>query len=146
MKDILKWPLIAAALAVVLRVVAERAGAPHFISASLSVAALITVLGPLYFAIRIGSAGTERPYLTLLKLVLIYAICARAMVLPTYWMARIYNWPEPRFAGLAGSSPFVGFVALPLLTAAFWIAASVILGGAVGAAALTMARARTKSA
>jgi hypothetical protein len=84
----------------------------------------------------------------LIMLVLIYAICTRAMVLPTYWLARIYNWPESRFAGLAGPdvSPFVGFIGIPFQTAAIWIAASLVVGTAVGSIALAMSRARAKTA
>src|SRR2546430_1320530 len=55
LKGILKWPLIVAAIVVVLRVIVERAGAPAAVSNLLSVAALTTVLGPLYFALQIRS-------------------------------------------------------------------------------------------
>src|SRR5437870_956268 len=91
-KEFLKWPLIVAAAVVILRVVAERTGAPHFVSSSLSVAALTTVLVPIYFAVRIHQAKQPHPYLTLLTLVFVYVVCARAMVLPTYWAARVYHW------------------------------------------------------
>ena len=147
MKGILKFPLIAAAVVVVLRVIVERAGAPVVVSNMLSVAALHTLLGPLYFAVRIGGASTQRPYLMLIKLIGIYAIWTRAMILPTYWLARIFGWPEPRFAGLAGPhvTPFVGFIALPFVTAGFWIAASIAIGGAIGATALAIVRSRIKT-
>ena len=89
LKEILKWPLIVAAIVVVLRVIVERAGAPAAVSNMLSVAALTTVLGPLYFALQIALARKPGPYLMLIQLILIYAECARAMVLPTYWAARM---------------------------------------------------------
>jgi hypothetical protein len=148
LQGILKWPLIVAAVVVVSRVVAERAGAPGVVSNMLSVAALHTVIVPLYFAVRIGKTSEPRPYLTLIKLIAIYAICTRAMVLPTYWAARIFNWPEPRFAGLAGPdvTPFVGFIGVPFVTAAFWIVASIVIGGAIGAIALTIVRSQMKTA
>ena len=44
LKEILKWPLIVAAIVVILRVILERAGAPAAVSNMLSVAALTTVL------------------------------------------------------------------------------------------------------
>src|SRR5262249_17047891 len=121
LQGILKWPLIVAAVVVISRVLVERAGAPGVVSNMLSVAALHTLIVPLYLAGRIGRSNDPRPYFTLIKLIAIYAICTRAMVLPTYWAARIFNWPEPRFAGLAGPdvTPFVGFIAVPFLTAAF---------------------------
>ena len=142
LQGILKWPLIVAAVVVVSRVVAERAGAPGVVSNMLSVAALHTVIVPLYFAVRIGKTSEPSPYLTLIKLIAIYAICTRDMVLPTYWAARIFNWPEPRFAGLDGPdvTPFVGFIGVPFVTAAIWIVASIVVGGAIGAIALTIMR------
>ena len=146
MKGILKWPLIVAAAVVVLRVITERAGAPPLLNSLLSVAALTTVLGPVYFGIQLGLAGKPRPYWMLIKLVGIYVVCARAMVLPTYWAARIYNWPEPRFAGLNHPDPMVGFIWLPMLTAAFWIAGSLAVGGVSGAIALAIVRSRTSKA
>src|SRR5262249_1724358 len=125
----------------------ERAGAPGVVSNMLSVAALHTLIVPLYLAVRIGRSNDPRPYFTLIKLIAIYAICTRAMVLPTYRAARIFNWPEPRFAGLAGPdvTPFVGFIAVPFLTAAFWIGASLVIGGAIGATVLAVARSRMKT-
>jgi hypothetical protein len=140
LKDILKWPLVVAAFVVVSRVIVERAGAPTMVSNLFSAAVLITALGPIYFAVRIGMAGKARPYWILIKLVVIYAACTRAMVLPTYWLARVFHWQERRFGGLAEPNPFVGFIELPLFTAAFWILASLVVGGAIGSAVLTVVR------
>jgi len=142
MKGILKWPLIVAALVVVLRVIVERAGAPSQISNLFSAAALTTVLGPLYFAIQIALGKKPRPYLMELQLVFVYAVCVRAMVLPTYWAARIFNWTESRFGGVNNPNPIVGFLALPLLTAAFWIVVSMISGTILGFATLAIMRFR----
>ena len=134
MKGILKWPLIIAAVVVVLRVVVEQAGAPNIVANVLSVVALHFFIGPVYFAIRIAKSGIPHPYTTLFKLVTLYVVLIRAMVLPTYWLARLYEWPQPRFYGLAGPdvTPFTGYIAIPLVTAAFWIFASVIFGGVLG--------------
>src|SRR5207245_907974 len=63
LKEILKWPLIVAAIVVVLRVIVERAGAPAAVSNMLSVAAMTTVLGPLYFALQFGLAAEARRWL-----------------------------------------------------------------------------------
>ena len=145
LKEILKWPLIVAAIVVVLRVIVERAGAPPVVSNLLSVAALTTVLGPLYFALQVGLARKPRPYLMLTQLVLIYVVCARAMVLPTYWAARIFGWTESRFGGVDAPNPLVGFIALPLLTAAFWIVASMVSGCAIGFGTLAFMRSRMKT-
>ena len=145
MQGILKWPLIVAAIVVLFRVIVERAGAPHAISNLLSVAALTTVLGPLYFWLQIGLAGKPRPYLMLIQLVITYAVCARAMVLPTYWAARMLHWTEPRFAGVDAANPLVGFIALPLLTAAFWIGVSMVTGSAIGFITLAIVRSLMKT-
>src|SRR5438477_1933934 len=145
LKGILKWPLIVTAMVVVLRVIVERAGAPAAVSNLLSVAALTTVLGPLYFAFQIGLARKPRPNWMLIQLIFIYVVCARAMVLPTYWAARIFDWPESRFAGVNAPNPLVGFVALPLLTAAFWIVASMVSGSVIGFTTLAIVRSRMKT-
>ena len=134
MKGILKWPLIIAAVVVVLRVVVEQAGAPDAVANLLSVVALHFLIGPVYFAIRIARSGIPSPYTTLFKLITLYVVLTRAMVLPTYWLARVYEWPQQRFYGLAGPdvTSFRGYIAIPFNTAAFWIAASVIFGGILG--------------
>jgi amino acid transporter len=144
LQGILKWPLIIAAVVVVLRVVMERAGAPVTVSNLLSVVALHTLLVPLYFAIRIGRSGVQRPYWMLIKLVAIYVVLTRAMIILTYWLARIYEWKEPRFAGLTGPgvTPFTGFIAIPFLTAALWISASLVVGGMIGTIVVAVLRSR----
>jgi len=146
LKGILKWPLIVATVVVVLRVVVERAGGPGAVSSMLSVVALHTFLGPLYFAIRIGRSAEPRPYLTLIKLIVIYAVATRVMVLPVYWLARVFQWPESRFYGLWGPevTPFTGFITVPLVTAAFWIGASIVIGGAIGAATVAIVRSTSR--
>ena len=122
MKGILKWPLIVAAVVVVLRVVNERAGGPPALSSALSVVALHTLLVPVYFAIRLARSGAERPYAALLKLILVYAIWTRAMLIPVYWLARVFEWPESRSDGLYGPdvNAIVGFIVIPFVTALFW--------------------------
>lgn len=146
MKGILKWPLIIAALVVVLRVINERSGGSTVLSSALSVAALHTVLAPIYFAIRLAGSNVERPFATLLKLILAYAVWTRAMVIPVYWLARVYEWPERRFDGLWGPNvgAFEGFVGVPFVTALIWIVASVVVGGAIGAGVLAVMNSRSK--
>jgi hypothetical protein len=131
-KQILKWPLIIAAAVVVLRVIVERAGASDAVANILSVVALHFLIGPVYFAIRVGMSAESRPYFILFKLIALYVVLTRIMILPTYWLARIYGWPQGRFGGVASGSPFMGFFVIPFATAAFWIVASVIFGSVVG--------------
>jgi len=146
LRGILKWPLIITAIVVVLRVISERAGAPVIVSNLLSVVALHTLIVPIYLAVRLAIGGVERPYLNLFKLILIYVLAARALILPTYWLARIFRWSDNRFAGLSDSSPFIGFIAIPILTAAFWIATSLVVGGAIGSLILAIVAPRSRAA
>jgi hypothetical protein len=134
MKGILKWPLIIAAVVTVLRVVIERAGAPDMISGIFGVVWLHLILVPLYFAFRIAKSNVSRPYLTQLKLTFLYVVFARLMILPTYWLGYIYQWPQSRFSGLIGPdvTPFEGYIGVPLVTAAIWIVLSTVIGGAIG--------------
>ena len=140
LKSLQKGPLILGAIVIVARVASERLGAPHMFSAALSAVWLHTLIVPIYFAIRIGRSAVPRPYLVQFKNVLLYVTIMRAMLLVPYWMARIYGWDEPRFGGLSSSSPFVGFVLIPVLTGVFWIVASTITGTGVGAAIIAYMR------
>lgn len=139
---ILKWPLVLTAVVVVLRVILERAGVSDTVNNVLSVAVLHTLLVPIYIAVKLGRSGDGRPYVSLIKLIAIYAVLARIMILPTYWAARIFEWTNPRFAGLWGPdvSAFVGFVGVPLITAAFWIVPSIVVGGLIGSIVLAATR------
>ena len=138
MRGILKWPLIIAAIVVVTRVVLERSGTSSGISSLLSVVVLYLLICPVYFAIRLGASGVKRPYFSLLKTIAIYAALARAMVIPTYWLAYLYQWPEGRFStnqgGVVGEgvAPLSAYLLIPLGAGLVWIVASVIIGGAVG--------------
>ena len=129
----MKWPLAVAAAVIVLRVIVERAGAPENISNLFSAVALHLVIAPLYFAIRIGMSGIPRPYLAQLKLVVLFVLLTRAMVLPTYWLAHIMDWHQQRFGGLTGDvSPFTAYVGIPFATAGIWIVMSTIVGTLLG--------------
>jgi hypothetical protein len=139
-RGILKWPLIIAAAVTVLRVIVEQAGAPDSVSNLVSVVALHLLIVPLYFAYKIGKSEIPNPYLTQLKLVAIYAVLTRMMIIPTYWLARIYSWPQTRFAGVSDSPPFTGLVLIPFGTAAFWIVASTIFGTGIGCTVIALLR------
>lgn len=138
MKGILKWPLIVAAVVVVMRVVVERAGVSDHVSNYFSVVALHLVIAPLYFAIRIATSEVRRPYLTQIKLVVFYVVLTRALILPTYWAARIFGWEQGRFGGLSGSTPFAGYVTIPFQTAAAWIVISTCVGTVLGFVVIAM--------
>jgi hypothetical protein len=142
MKGIMKWPLIVAAIVTVLRVVVERAGASDSISGLFSVVALHLLIVPLYFAFRIANSEVSRPYLTQVKLTFIFVVLARAMILPTYWLGYIYQWPQSRFSGLIGPdvTPFAGYIGVPVITGLIWIGFSTIGGGAFGCVVIALWR------
>ena len=140
MKGLLKGPLIVAAVVVVGRVVMERLGAPQSVNDWISAAALTCLIGPAYFAMKIARSGAPRPYSTQLKATALYAVLVRAMLLPVYWLAFYLGWPEPRFFVPPDAGPLVGYIALPFGTAAFWIVASVIVGGILGALIIALGR------
>jgi hypothetical protein len=135
MTSLLKTPLIIAAIVVVGRVIIERTNVVPQISNYLSAVVLTVLLAPLYFGLKIAFNRIPRPYATHLKATALYAVLVRAMILPVYWLAFYYGWPEQRFAipPEAGTGPLAGYVIVPFLTAAFWILASIIVGGAIGA-------------
>ena len=128
MKYLLKWPLIITAVIVVTRVLLERFGAPPAVNNTLSVLLLTMLIVPLYFVGRIANSGEAHPYRTLLKITGLYALLARAMIIPTYWFAHIYQWPEPRFEGVVrpGVTTFKAFVLTPLNPAV--LIASIVIG------------------
>ena len=138
MKGMLKGPLIIAAILVVGRVVLERTGAPGWLSNLFSVVILYVFIAPLYFAFRIANSGVDRPYRTLFKKTALFTALARSMIIPTYWLAYHYQWPEFRFSVAGGGNvgpgvtPFVGYVGIPLFAAAAWILISLIVGGGLG--------------
>jgi hypothetical protein len=152
MKDLLKWPLIIAAILVVARIVLEQAGAPDSINNLVSVAVFYVSIAPLYFAFRISKSEAPRPYLTLLKNTALFAALARSMVIPTYWLAYIFQWPQGRFSvdqgGVVGPgvTPLRGFILVPLFAAAAWVVFSVVAGGGLGSIVIAVKRAKSASA
>jgi hypothetical protein len=139
MKDILRWPLIVAAVVVVLRVLLERAGAPATVTNLFSVVALHLVIAPVYFGIRVGLSGQPRPYLTLITLVASFVVMTRAMIIPIYWLAHIQGWEQQRFGGLGPDTPpFIAYFTIPFGTAALWIVATLVIGNVLGSVAVAI--------
>ena len=146
MKGMLKGPLIIAAILVVGRIVLERMGAPETINNVVSVVIFYVLIAPLYFAFRIAKSDVPRPYLTLLKNTALFTVLARAMVIPTYWLAYMYQWPQGRFSvaqgGVVGPgvTPLQGYVVIPLLAAGAWIIISLVVGGGLGSIVIKVKR------
>jgi hypothetical protein len=149
LKGMLKWPLVIAGIVVVLRVLLEQLQAPARVSNLVSVVALYLAIGPVYFAVHIARSGIEHPYRQLLKSTVLYATLARALVIPTYWLAYIYQWQTPRFlvsqGGVVGPnvSPFRAFVGVPLVAGIAWVIGSLIIGGTLGTIVIAVMRPKT---
>jgi hypothetical protein len=143
MKGMLKWPLVIAAIVIVARIVLEQSGAPDTINNLFSVVVLYVFIVPIYFALRIANSGFAHPYKTLLKNVAIYAALARAMVIPTYFLAYIYEWPAQRFAatggGVVGLTPLNACI-IVIAAFAIWVTASVVIGGGIGSVIIALRR------
>lgn len=150
MKCMLKMPLIVAAVVVVLRVVLEQAGVSDSINNVASAAALYLIIFPVYFAVRIAGSDIAKPFRTLMKNVAIYSAAVRLMIVPTYWLAYIYQWPAPRFAisngGVVGPdvTPLQAFVLTPLLAVVAWVVFSLVIGGGIGSAIIALKRRAVK--
>jgi hypothetical protein len=146
LKGMLKWPLVIAAIAVVLRVVLEQLHAPAIASNLVSVVALYLAVFPIYFAVRISRSGIEHPYRQLFKSIALYAALARALVIPTYWLAYIYQWQVSRFlvsqGGVVGPNvgPVRAFVGIPLAAGIAWVIGSLIIGGTLGSIVIAIMR------
>jgi hypothetical protein len=146
LKGMLKWPLIIAGVAVVLRVVLEQMQAPAPLTNAISVVMMYLLIFPIYFAIRIARSGVDHPYRQLLKSITLYAALARSLVIPTYWLAYIYQWQIPRFlvsqGGVVGPdvTPLRAYVGVPLAAGIAWVIGSIIIGGTFGSVIILVMR------
>ncbi len=143
--SLLKWPLVVAAIAVVLRIVLELSGAPGPLVNAVSVVVLYLLICPIYFAVRIAGSGDAHPYRTHFKTTALYTALCRGMIIPTYWLAYHFQWTAPRFqldnGGVVGegSTVFYAFW-FPFGAAVIWIVASLVIGGGIGSAIIAVKR------
>jgi hypothetical protein len=95
---------------------------------------------PLYFAIRIALGGEAQPNGTFLKANVLYATLARAMIIPTYWLAHVFQWGDARFESVVreGGSPLKVYFLTPLNPFIFLL--SIIVGSGCGLVALVVVR------
>jgi hypothetical protein len=137
----MKWPLIVAAALVVGRIVIEQLGAPEMVNNIFGVAWLYFLV-PIYFARQIAVSGDPKPFKSLIKSTALYAAYTRLMVLPTYWLAYVFNWTAPRFSSAQGGvvaadgaepvTPLMAYLIIPVRNALVWILFATIVGGLVG--------------
>jgi hypothetical protein len=144
-KGMIKVPLIIAAVLVILRVVLEQLGSPESVNQIFGVAWLYFVV-PVYFAFRIAGAGVTKPFMTLLKSLLVYNTYTRLMVLPTYWLAYALQWSAVRFSFEGGGNvgpevtPLAGWLGIPVRNFIAWVIATTILGMIIGGVTLLIRR------
>ncbi|HEX4997732.1 MAG TPA: hypothetical protein VFY29_05880 [Terriglobia bacterium] len=145
MRPSLKWPLIIAAVFVVARVVVEQSGAPGPANA-ISLVALYLIVFPLYFSVQIARSSSPHPYRDQLRVTAIYAALARAMVIPAYWLAYLFQWQPSRFAvgqgGVVGPQvgPLSAILITPLVAGVAWVIGSIVIGGGLGSAVIAVRR------
>lgn len=143
MKHLLKWPLIVTLAVIVVRIILEETGAPQAINTLFGVVWL-QLLIPVYFGLTLAKNKILPPFLTLTKLVVLYALCARLLVLVSYSMAYVFQWNAPRFSvagsGVVGEGvgPLQGLLLTPASNQVFWVIGGVVAGMILGSATLAV--------
>jgi hypothetical protein len=138
--------LIVTLVVIVVRIILEESGAPQALNTLIGVAWL-QLLIPVYFGFSLTLARNRSlpPFITLTKLVIIYALCTRVMVLVSYSMAFVFQWSAPRFSveggGVVGEgvAPLQGLLLTPASNQVFWVIGGVIAGMILGSATLAAA-------
>jgi hypothetical protein len=150
-KGLLKWPLIVAAILIVLRVGLEQIGTPETVNNIFGVAWLYFIV-PFYFAVGVAKSGEPKPYKLLFKKLLLFGVYTRLMVMPTYWLAYALQWEAPRFSlalgGVVGDgvTPLQGYLWYPVRNAIVWILFAVVVGMIFGGVTLLVLRRKSASA
>jgi hypothetical protein len=140
---IVRVPIMIALAVTVMRFTADALNAPDAVSMLLGVAWL-HILFPVYFAIKILELGFERPFRTLLKTTVLWALPVRAVIAITYVLGYIYQIDSFRFRAEAfgpvgeGITPLQGLLWLPLLNFGSWMLIGVILAALTGGITLKL--------
>jgi hypothetical protein len=147
---IMRWGVIIAAAIIVIRIILEQLGSPDRINSVLGVAWLYFIL-PVLFAIGIRAQNDAKPYLRLLKDVVLFSAYTRVMVMITYMLAYIFSWKSPRFAypgGTVGENVSVwnGMLLIPLRNVLIWVVLATIVGMIMGSITLLLKRKGTAPA
>lgn len=145
MKLWMKWPLLIAAVFVVFRIVLERFEAPEMVNNIFGVAWLYFLV-PIYFALQITGTDEPKPYKSLFTITSIFALLTRLMVMPTYWLAYMFNWEQPRFdatqGGVVGEgvTPLSGYLIIPWRNVLIWVIFATLVGGLIGSIVVVIRR------
>ena len=94
--NLIKTPVLIALAVTVARATVEAFDAPAVVSMILGVAWL-HMLFPIYFAIKILELGLEKPFITLIKTTVMWAVPVRVAVAITYVLAYVYQIDSVRF-------------------------------------------------
>ena len=143
--SIIKVPVLIALAVTVLRATVEALGAPSVVSTILGVAWL-HILFPVYFAMKIRELGFERPFLTLIKITVMWAVPVRLAIALTYVLGYVYQIDSLRFQadrlGPVGGdvTPLQGYLMLPLLNFTSWMVGAVIMAAITGGITLIVKR------
>jgi hypothetical protein len=135
--NLIKIPILIALAVTVVRSTVEAFGAPTAVSMILGVAWL-HMLFPVYFAMKILDLGFKKPFVTLIKTTVMWAVPVRAAVAITYVLGYIYQIDSLRFQTESlgpvgeGVTPLEGYLLLPLLNFGSWMIGAVILAAITG--------------
>ncbi|MFQ5628180.1 MAG: hypothetical protein ACE5I1_05415 [bacterium] len=129
--NLAKLPIFVAAGVVVIRLILELAGVTGWLPQVFGVAWL-DILVPIYLALKIADGGFDKPFLSIIKAMLMYAIPARVMVAITYILAYALEWRTARFALVIpeNATPLQGYLTIPATGVGFGIL-SALVGAAV---------------
>lgn len=135
--QLIKMPILIALAVTAVRLFLEALGAPTAVSVVFGVAWL-HILFPIYFATRIVERGFERPFVTLIKTTVMWAVPVRAVIAITYVLGYVYQIDSLRFQAQSlgpvgqGVTPLEGYLLLPLLNFGSWMIAAVVLATVTG--------------
>jgi hypothetical protein len=147
---LMRWGLILAAVILVVRIMLEQAGAPEKASFFCGVAWLYFVF-PVLFALAIRAGNAAHPFKSLLKDIVLFALCTRVMVMITYMLAYIFRWKPSRFkypGGNVGENVgiWTGLFFIPVRNVIIWVIMATILGMFIGSITLLLKRKGTAPA
>ena len=139
----IKGPLILTLVVIALRILLEEMGAPGAISNIFGVFWL-GLLVAIYFAVGLAASREAHPYKALLKLIVLYGVCARLMVAVSYSLAYLFQWSAPRFSGGGAVGEEVtalqGFLLNPVFNLVPGLLLTIVPGLLVGPAVLAIRR------
>ncbi|KAA3613854.1 MAG: hypothetical protein DWQ05_16395 [Calditrichaeota bacterium] len=131
--EIVKLPLLIAFAVIVLRLILEFYGAPETVNKIFGVAWLHLIM-PIYLAFKIVEHDFEKPFVVLVKTILLFSIPVRFAVALTYSLAHYFKWAIPRFAMVTGENvtPLSGYFTIPASAFAFYVLLTLVVGIVTG--------------